>query len=80
MWFVCLLAFLLFRVDYTNLTGYGAWAGVVTEVEGEAPLGGTFQLSFRSNGPTPPIPYDATAEEMKAALHVSCCGYESLNR
>jgi hypothetical protein len=52
----------------SSLTGYGAFLMVVEHIRGTAPIGGTFALMFRGQGPTPPIAYDASASTMVAAL------------
>ena len=65
--------------DLTDLKGYGRDVKVYTPVQGKAPVGGTFRLSFREHPgrhttygewatTTSAISWNATAYEMKAAL------------
>jgi hypothetical protein len=57
-----------FRANYTLLSGYNPVVSVHTHIEGKAPLGGSFQVKFRDQGPSYPIPYNGDVFDMRDAL------------
>ena len=54
--------------DYRNLVGVNAWVSVNTPVNGQAPVGGSYQLKFRGQGPSKSIPYNADINIVTNAL------------
>lgn len=54
--------------DGSGLTGLGARVFVHTVQQGQGPITGSFSLYFRGEGPSPPIPHDATVAQFRAAL------------
>lgn len=54
--------------NFTLLTGHNPVVAVHTHIQGKAPLGGTFQVKFRGQGPSYPIPYNGDMFDMRDAL------------
>lgn len=57
-----------FETDSSQMVGPGALAWASEVRRGRAPISGSFSLYFRGQGPSPPVPFDATASEVEAAV------------
>ncbi|KAA0158101.1 hypothetical protein FNF28_06401 [Cafeteria roenbergensis] len=57
-----------FVTDSSLMEGPGALAWASEVRRGRAPISGSFSLYFRGQGPSPPVPFDATASELEAAV------------
>lgn len=67
--YVCILLLPPHRsANFSNLTGANAIVSTYTHINGKAPVGGTFQMTFRGIGPSYPIPFNADMYSVRDAL------------